>query len=53
MSKWLEVALAVGAIYYLALVAYYFIWEAYTAPLVDSDFRVIEDPHHRTASSVF
>ena len=34
---------------YAVLIAW-FLWQVYTAPLVDENFRVISDPHHRMRS---
>jgi hypothetical protein len=35
------------AVYYLALVLYYLVYEVVTAPVLDSAFRVVSDPYHR------
>jgi len=45
MSIWYAIGATAGVVY-LALCAW-FVFEIITAPLVDEEFRVISDPHHR------
>jgi hypothetical protein len=45
VSNWLIFALVLGATY--ALLICWMAFEVTTAPLLDTELRVISDPHHR------